>query len=244
MRTFKEVLEALGVVDKLFNSHIYYLLDLINYTVADERRQSEKYKKFYQVHTDNFIRQHSAGKVFEAKLLRERPFLKDNTLDNVFDTDLICRNTGILVEAKADIVPLFSRKKVDRNFRKKTITFELQNGKRPGSMLRALMKNPKALVFKRIYEYEYETRERQKAYEDYSANREMRYPSTDDWIVGFKIAPLTKRLVDLLEDNDAEIVQIGNRTLLSVRFVDIMEQDMCVLYKDFTKEWLEKYAKE
>ena len=68
----------------------------------------------------------------------------------------------------------------------------------------------------------------------------MRYPSTDDWIVGFKIGPLTKRLVDLVEDNDVEITSKGNRVLLSVRFVDIMQDDISVLYADFTKKWMDK----
>ena len=244
-RTFKKVLEDLDVIDKLRTSHIDHLLELIDYTLEEERRQSKAYSSYFDNnHTSEFLSQLSAGKLFEKKLLDERPFLQDNTIANARDTDLICRNTKILVEAKADIVPLFARRKVDRDFRKKTITFEIQNGERPGSMLRALMKNPKALVFKRVYEYEYASRERQKAYDDYTANREMRYPSTDDWIVGFKIGPLTKRLVDLLEDNDAEIVLKGNRVLLSVRFVDIMEDDISVLYADFTKEWMDKYAKE
>ena len=112
--------------------------------VEEELRKKNRSKKKFNAALDS-------GKMFEKKLLRDKKFLRDNTIANARDVDLVCTNTNIHIEAKAEIVPLYAKKLLTSDFRKKTIMFEMQNLNRPGSMLRALLKDPKALVFYYIY---------------------------------------------------------------------------------------------
>ena len=104
------------------------------------------------------------------------------------------------------------------------------------------MKHPKALIFKQIFEYEYPAWQRRVAHEEYTTGREMRFPSTDDWIVGFKIGPLVQKIVDLLLCGNAEITYSGNRVLAIVSLNDIMTKTLCIEYEDFTEEWMKAYS--
>lgn len=246
--------EILDLMDGhlLKDSCLEDLLEMENFTLSDNVRYIEKVEKALKKKKTSSARFNAyldAGKKFEKQMLKDKNFLQDNTINNARDIDLVCRNTNIHVEAKAEIVPLYGKKLLTRDFRKKTIMFEMQNCERPGSMLRALLKDRKALIFYYIHEYRYEHHfKRMRSWEQAMKKNipvsEFDYPPNDFRIVGFKILPLAKYLINMYDRGIAKFQQVEGRLFLFVPYSEIMKQNFVIKYEDFDAEWMQNYANE
>jgi hypothetical protein len=250
---FKTFGDILDVIDchLLKDECLDGLLEMRTFTLADNTRYIQKVEASLDKKDPSIRKKFNAaldaGKVFEKKLLEDKPFLRDNTNDNARDVDMVCRNTNIHVEAKAEIVPLYAKKLLTSDFQKKTIMFEMQNIHRPGSMLRALLKDPKALIFYYIYEYKYEKHsKRLRSYEQAMKKaipvEEFDYPPNGHRIVGFKILPLAKYLVRMYHLGIAKDQGVQGRRFLFVPYSEIMKQDFVIQYEDFDAEWMQRYS--
>lgn len=251
---FKKFGDILDVIDGrlLEDTCLDGLLEMREFTLSDNARYVKKVDErskslCRKKRSKKFHAALEAGKEFEKKLLRDKSFLRDNTIADCRDVDLVCRNTNIHVEAKAEIVPLYAKKLLTSDFRKKTIMFEMQNLNRPGSMLRALLKDPKALVFYYIYEYKYARHsERFRSYEQAMKKvisvKDFEYPPNGYRILGFKILPLAKYLIRTYYQGIAEFQQVEGRLFLFIPYSEILKQNFVIEYQDFDAEWMRKYA--
>jgi hypothetical protein len=243
--------DILDVIDGhlLEDTYLDDLLGMRNFSLSENRRyvlQVDADIMVKNINSNKFNAALAAGKVFERKMLKDKPFLRDNTNNNVRNIDMVCMNTNIHVEAKAEIVPLYSKKFLTSDFHKKTIMFEMQNIHRPGSMLRALLKDPNALIFYYIYEYKYDKHsKRMRSYEQAIKKaipvEEFDYPPNDHRVVGFKILPLSKYLINMHHLGIAKFQQVDGRLFLFVPYSEILKQNFVIQYDDFDAEWMRNY---
>jgi hypothetical protein len=250
--SFKTFGDILDVIDchLLKDTTLEGLLEMREFTLAENTRYVQKVEenmKKKKRSRKKFNAALDAGKQFEKRLLKEKSFLRDNTIADARDVDLVCRNTNIHIEAKAEIVPLFAKKLLTSDFRKKTIMFEMQNINRPGSMLRALLKDAKALVFYYIYEYKYASHsKRMRSYEQARKKalpvEEFDNPPNGHRILGFKILPLAKYLVRMYDSGIAKFQQVDGRMFLFVPYSEILKQNFVIEYEIFDEEWMRRYS--
>ena len=245
---FGDVLVAIDGEELIQDTCLDYLLHIKDFTLAENEKYLRKVEAKYG-HDKKIIfdAKLAAGKEFEKKLLDDKTFLRDNTKHNARNIDLVCKNTNIHVEAKSEIIPLFGRKNLTSDFRKKTIMFEIIHKSRPGSMLRALLADTKALIFKQIYEYAYPELEKRLRSYNQAMKKEIPlqkfdYPPTSSKIIGFKILPLVRYLFKMYEKDIAKIQLIDDIICIYVPYSEIMKQNFVIKYEDFDELWMLEYS--
>ena len=140
---------------------------IFNWTMNKSRKFDIQMNNHFPEENGRFKDQKAIGKESEKAVLDKFKCLRDNTLQNLKNTDLISKFNKTHVEVKAAFSPCYSPNMVDKNYRKKELHINVfDQHSRPGSLFRALMQDPNAFVIFHIYEYAYDTETRKQAFKE------------------------------------------------------------------------------
>ena len=174
-RTMKEVFAELDItsVEDLAtlvgapNVEPGHYASIFNWTMGISRKFDIQANNYFPEENGRFKEKKAIGKKSEKAVLDKFKCLRDNTLQNLKNTDLISKFNKTHVEVKAAFSPCYSPNMVDKNYRKKELHINVfDQHSRPGSLFRALMQDPNAFVIFHIYEYAYDTETRKQAFKE------------------------------------------------------------------------------